>query len=97
MTKEEIVQLSTLARITLTEDEVETLQGEISSILEYVSQIDAVVDTGAVEKKVGPVHNVFREDEVTNKPEEHTETLMAEMPKTQGRFLKVPKILQNDD
>ena len=96
MTKEEIVRLSTLARITLREEEIESLQSEIGSILEYVSQIDAATD-GAPEKRVGAIHNVFREDIVTNEPNEHTEVLMDAMPETQGRFLKVKKILQNDD
>lgn len=97
MTKDEILQLSEMARITLTPEEIERLPGEISAILEYVSQIDAAVDSGAVQKKVGVVHNVFREDVVTNTPESHTAALMAEMPETKGRFLQVPKILQQND
>ena len=96
MTKEEILHLGELARIKLSDDEVEKLQGDITNILEYVSVVDDVVTDAALEKKVGAVHNVFREDEVTNDPGSYTDALLAEMPETKGRFLKVKKILNPD-
>lgn len=97
MTKEEILHLGTLARIKLTDAEVEQFQKEISDILGYVGTIDEVVSEGALEKKVGAVYNVFREDEVTNEPGQCTEDLLREMPETQGQYLKVKKILKQDD
>lgn len=93
MTKEEIQHLGTLARIKLTDAEVEKLSGEFSAILEYVSTINDVVKDGSLEKKVGPVFNVFREDEVSNEPGSYTEALLSEMPEKDGRYLKVKKIL----
>lgn len=96
MTKEEILHLGELARIRLTDDEVQKLQGDITNILEYVGVVNDVVTDAALEKKVGVVHNVFREDEITNEPGAYTQVLLAEMPETKGKFLKVKKILNPD-
>lgn len=97
MTKEEILHLGELARIRLSDEKVEKLQEEITNILEYVGVVDDVVTDAALEKKVGVVHNVFREDEITNEPGSYTDALLAEMPETQGKFLKVKKILNPEE
>lgn len=97
MTREEILHLGSLARIRMSETEADQLNTEINAILEYVSEIDALVDAAALQKQVGPVYNVFREDEVTNTPEEHTEALLEAMPERSGRFMRVQKILENKD
>lgn len=96
MNKEEILHLGTLSRIKLSDDEVEKLSGEITSILDYVSTIDEVVNEGALKKEVGAVFNVFREDEVTNQPGEYTEALLDEAPERDGQYVKVKKILKQD-
>lgn len=96
MTKEELLHLGELARIRLTDEEVAGLQTETAAILEYVGKINEVVKDGALEKKVGPVFNVFREDEVTIEPGTYTEALLAEMPETEKNMLKVKKILNPD-
>lgn len=93
---DDIMHLGTLARIKLGEGEVEKLREELSAILAYVSSIDEVVKDGAAKKKVGPVHNVFREDVVTNEPGMYTKALLAEMPERDGPYLKVKKILNPD-
>ena len=93
ITNEEIKHLGTLSRIKLTETEVDKLSQEIPDILDYVGAINEVVPEGKLEKKVGAVFNVFREDEVTNEPGAHTEDLLAEMPERDGQYMKVKKIL----
>jgi aspartyl-tRNA(Asn)/glutamyl-tRNA(Gln) amidotransferase subunit C len=97
MQKEEVMHLARLARIAITEDEATQFTTEIDAILSYVGDVQAVVGTDAVEPTVGPVHNVFREDVVTNQPNQYTDTLLAAMPETDGRFMKVKKILTQDD
>ena len=98
MTKEEILHLGTLARIKLTDVEAEKLNANIDDILAYVSMLDDIVaDYSALTKQVGPVHNVFREDEVTNEPSSHTADLVAEFPDKQGNHLRVKKILSTDE
>lgn len=98
MTRDEILHLGEMARIKLTDDEVEKFTTEIDGILGYVSTInDIVADYGELTKKVGLVHNVFREDEVTNQPGEYTEALTAAFPEKEGPYLKVKKILSQDN
>ncbi len=97
MNQEEIINLGKLARIELSETEIETLTKEMSAILEYVSVVkDIVGEEAVIGSAVGPRHNVFRKDEVTNQPDEYTETILAEMPATERRFMVVKKILNTD-
>ncbi|MCA9360541.1 Asp-tRNA(Asn)/Glu-tRNA(Gln) amidotransferase subunit GatC [Candidatus Nomurabacteria bacterium] len=98
MKREDIEHLSLLARIELTEEEKVSLEGELSSIVSYVSVVsDIVSDDVDTAPAVGAVHNVFRKDEVTNKADQYTKDILAEMPATDGRFLQVKKILQTEE
>lgn len=97
MTKEEIQHLAKLARIELTNAEIEKFTTEMSAILEYVSAVtDIVGDDALTAPQVGAKYNVFRKDEVTNEADEYTAALLAEMPQTQGRYMVVKKILNPD-
>ncbi len=96
MNKEEVLRLADLARIALREDEVVRFPEELDAILAYVGQVNEMVSIAEVRKEVGSVSNVFRADTITNTPDQYTAALLAEMPETEGRFLKVKKILNND-
>lgn len=94
MKKEDIAHLGTLARIELSEAELQKLEGELSSIVSYVSVIsDIASDAAEMTPKLGARHNVFKADEVTNQADGYTADLLAEMPATEGRYMKVKKIL----
>ena len=98
MKKEEIEHLASLARIKLQEGEVEKFEADLSSIVTYVSEVSELVAEDAdANPSIGPVHNVFRVDEVTNEADEYTNDVLAEMPATEGRYLEVKKILQTDE
>lgn len=97
MKREEIEHLARLARIELTEEELTSMESDLSSILEYVSAVSDIAGDGALEPTLTPRVNVFRKDVVTNEANQYTNDILAEMPDTQGRFLKVKKILQIDE
>jgi len=98
MKKADIEHLATLARIRLSEAELENFESELSSIMTYVSKVsDIVADDTVGEPALGSVHNVFRKDKVTNKPDQYSEAIMNEMPEKDGRYLQVKKILQTED
>lgn len=98
MKRADIEHLASLARIRLTEDEMERLPEELSSIVEYVSVVsDIAADETDAAPQVGVRHNVFRQDEVTNEPDQYTKDILAEMPETDGRYMVVKKILQTDE
>lgn len=94
--REEILHLGSLARIKLTEAEITSFKTTINDIIDYVSVIGDIVGDAAETKQAGAVRNVFRDDEITNQPDEYTNSLLKEMPDTEGKFMKVKKILSQD-
>lgn len=96
MKREDIAHLASLARIAVTEPELETLETELSSIMSYVSAVSDIAGDDAG-PQAGVRHNVFRKDEVTNGEDEYTADMIAQMPRSEGRFLKVKKILSIDE
>ena len=94
MKREDIAHLAILARIELSEQELQNLEGELSSIMSYVSVISQMAsDDADMTPVLGARHNIFRADEVTNEADEYTADLLAQMPRTEGRYMKVKKIL----
>ena len=92
MKREDIAHLATLARLELSEQELESFEGDLSSIMSYVSAISDIASEAEV-SEVGVRHNIFRADVVTNAADAYTADLLAQMPHTDGRYLKVKKIL----
>jgi aspartyl/glutamyl-tRNA(Asn/Gln) amidotransferase C subunit len=96
MEQKDIMHLANLARIKVTSEEAAALSCDIDAVLEYVSTINDITADTALTKKVGVRYNIFRQDVVSNKPGEYTESLLAEAPHTDGRHVKVKKIIQTD-
>ena len=91
ITKDDVYKLASLARIELSEGEVDSLAKDIDSILGYVSQVTET--TGDLEREVPKLRNVMRDDVVTHTPNQYTEKLLANAPSRDRDFLKVKKIL----
>lgn len=92
LSHEEVEKVSLLARLKLTEDEIETFRTQLSRVLEYVDILNEV-DTEDVEPMVHAVEiaNVFRGDEVQESlPRQRA---LANAPKTDGQCFLVPQIL----
>ena len=89
--REEVKHLAQLARIEISEDEVDSLTKEIDSILGYVGQVQNT--TSDVEKVVPKLRNVMRDDVVTRSPGQYTKDILANAPSTEGDYIKVKKIL----
>jgi len=94
MKQEDIAHLATLSRLELTKAELQNLEGELSSIMSYVSAISEMASSDAdMTPVLGARHNILRQDVVTNEVDEYTADLLAEMPHTEGRYMKVKKII----
>jgi aspartyl-tRNA(Asn)/glutamyl-tRNA(Gln) amidotransferase subunit C len=92
ISRDEVAHLASLARLALTEDELDSFAGQLDAILSHVSQIQAVDVTG-VDPTGNPLTdvNVFRADEV--QPCLTQEEALSQAPKAvDGRFA-VPRIL----
>ncbi|HUY18832.1 MAG TPA: Asp-tRNA(Asn)/Glu-tRNA(Gln) amidotransferase subunit GatC [Candidatus Binataceae bacterium] len=92
ITREQVIHVSELARIELTEAELQQLETDLSNILEYIDKLDQL-DTAAVEPtfQVGDPGTPWREDTVTNHPQ--PDAMLHNAPAREGRFFKVPKII----
>lgn len=92
ISRDEVARLARLARLALTDGELDSFSGQLDAILGYVSQIQAVDVTG-VEPTGNPLKdlNVTRPDRIV--PSLSQREALAEAPATaDGRFA-VPQIL----
>lgn len=81
-----------LARLELTEAEVDRMTGQLDAILSYVAKLDELdtVDV-AVTTHTQQVVNAFREDEV--RPSLPRESALANGPEHNNESFVVPKIV----
>ena len=96
MERSDITHLASLARIKLSEAEVDSLLAELPKIVEYVSVVDDIAAQDSSEPQPGARYNVLRPDEISNQPEEFTAAILEQMPATDERFMKVKKIISQD-
>ncbi|MFZ5449210.1 MAG: Asp-tRNA(Asn)/Glu-tRNA(Gln) amidotransferase subunit GatC [Thermodesulfobacteriota bacterium] len=92
LTREEVLHVATLARLSLEPGEVELFTRQLNDILAYVEKLQEL-DTRGVRPlaHVIPVFNVFREDAVTAGLER--EAALDNAPaKEEGAFL-VPRVI----
>jgi aspartyl-tRNA(Asn)/glutamyl-tRNA(Gln) amidotransferase subunit C len=92
ITRAEVVHVAQLARLALTDAEIEVLTGELAAILEHAALVSAL-DTDGVPPTAHPLPlvNVLRADEVrASLPRD--EVLDAAPAAEDGRF-RVPRIL----
>lgn len=93
LTREDVLKLARLARISLTDDEVGEFSGELSAILQYVEQLDSV-DTDGLKptNQVTGLTNVMRADKVIDYGYQPLD-LLKNVPQTQDRLLKVKRMI----
>lgn len=87
--------MAKLARIELTEKEKEKFTKELSSILDYVEQLNKV-DTSKIEgiSQVTGLKDVVRDDKSRIIKHESREKILKQAPKKKRDYFKVPKILE---
>jgi aspartyl-tRNA(Asn)/glutamyl-tRNA(Gln) amidotransferase subunit C len=91
-TKEDLDNLSALARITVAEEEKDKMLADMQAILGYVSEINEV--SGNVEPSRGNHYNIVREDVITHEPGSNTESVLREAPATEDGYVKVAQVLK---
>lgn len=93
LSREDILKLARLARLTVSDEEVESYRTELSEILKYVEQLQSVdVDGLEPTTQVTGLTNVMREDEVADygvTPDD----LLKIAPSTEGRHVKVKRMV----
>ncbi|MEM3028068.1 MAG: Asp-tRNA(Asn)/Glu-tRNA(Gln) amidotransferase subunit GatC [Candidatus Bathyarchaeia archaeon] len=88
--REEVKHLAWLARIKLSNKEIDAFAEQLSQILEYFRKIDEV-DTEGVEPTyhVLDLTNVFRKDEPRTFP---AEEVLRNVPEKRGGYVKAPRM-----
>lgn len=93
ISREDVEHVAALARLGLTDEEIDLMQGQLNRILEAVGQLQAV-DT----RSVGPtaqviaLENVMRDD--VARPSMQREAALGNAPQREGPMLRVPVILE---
>ncbi len=90
-----IDKVAELARLNLKTEEKSKLGKDLGAILDYVKKLEKL-ETRNIEptSHVLDLENVYRKDEV--KPSDAADKALAHAPHADGRFFKVPKIVQRD-
>jgi aspartyl-tRNA(Asn)/glutamyl-tRNA(Gln) amidotransferase subunit C len=95
ITRDEIAHLANLARIDLTDAELDHLAPQLSVILESVASISGVADENTPPTSHAlPLTNVFRADVVT--PGLTADEALSGAPEQEGQRFKVPRILGDE-
>lgn len=94
--RQQVEHVAKLARLKLTEEEMELFEGQLSAILEHANRVTAL-DTEGVEptSHAIPLRNVLRPDEVI--PPIGPEAALANAPFAEDGHFRVPRILEEED
>ena len=92
VTKEDVLRVARLARLTLDEQDAEAMTAHFTKVLAYIEKL-TVLPTDDIEPATHAVTVAaqLRADCVTNAPDQ---ALLQTAPAKDGTFFKVPKIIE---
>ena len=93
ISREQVERVAELARLGLSDEEIDLFQQQLSQVLVHMQALDAV-DTSAIPPtaQVIPLSSVMRDDVV--RPSLSVEDVLRNAPRREGDFLKVPPVLE---
>ena len=93
LSAEEVAKVALLARLRISPDELETFTGQLSSIVEFVAQLQELPTADVEPLAHGvEVRNVFRDD--VRGPSLPREAALANAPKRNPESFLVPAVLE---
>ena len=92
ITTADVAHVARLARLSLSDDELEQFTGQLAAVLAHAADVDAL-DTAGVEPTAHPLPlvNVLRPDVV--RPSVDRDEVLAQAPAAEAGRFRVPKIL----
>ena len=92
LTRADVEHVARLARLALTEEEVERFTGQLAAILEHAAEV-AALDTADVAPTAHPIplSNVLRPDEIRPGLPHHEVLAMA--PEAEDGYFRVPRMM----
>lgn len=93
ITKDDVKHIARLSRLYVTDEEMETFSNQLSSIIEYVEQLNSL-NTSDIEptSHIIPLKNVMRSDII--EPSLPAKNALKNAPNAVGAFYRVPKIIE---
>jgi aspartyl-tRNA(Asn)/glutamyl-tRNA(Gln) amidotransferase subunit C len=93
LSRDDVLKLAQLARLELTDEEVEEFSAELSEILQYVEQLGGV-DVKGLEPtlQVSGLTNVMREDEARDYGYK-TDELLKNVPEVKDQQIKARRMI----
>lgn len=96
LTRKEVADVAFLARLEMSEKELDMFTGQLSQILEYASMLDELdIENVEPTSHVIPMKNVFRED--IEKESYPIEKVLANAPEPHGNFFRVPRVIDEGE
>jgi len=94
--REQVLQIAKLARLHLEEEEIESYQNDLGSILSYVDKLQEINtdDVPEFAHALGRA-NVFREDVVEASDEDTRRRLVENFTEREGDLMKVQAVFSN--
>ncbi|MDD3715911.1 MAG: Asp-tRNA(Asn)/Glu-tRNA(Gln) amidotransferase subunit GatC [Candidatus Marinimicrobia bacterium] len=93
LSRKEVIYIAGLARLKLSEEEIERYTRQLSDILGYVEQLQELdVENVAPMSHVLDIVNVMREDKAL--PPLDREVVLANAAEHDGRHFKVPRVIK---
>jgi aspartyl-tRNA(Asn)/glutamyl-tRNA(Gln) amidotransferase subunit C len=94
ISRQDVEHVARLARLALSDAEIERMREQLSGILAYIDKLRAL-DTAGVEptSHAVPLVNVMREDE--NRPCLPQDEALANAPERSGQYFRVPRIIED--
>jgi aspartyl-tRNA(Asn)/glutamyl-tRNA(Gln) amidotransferase subunit C len=91
ISNDDVKNIAKLSYLKLNEEELQKMEKDFSSILEYVNKLSEL-DASKIEEtaNLSADKNVFREDDACG---QNNEALLKLMPHTKNNYLEVKKIL----
>jgi aspartyl-tRNA(Asn)/glutamyl-tRNA(Gln) amidotransferase subunit C len=95
ISRDDVVHVAKLARLELTEEELELFTPQLAAVLEHAADVEAL-DLADVPPTSHPypLRNVFRDDEV--RPSIDREEVLSQAPSVESSRFKVPAILGDE-
>ena len=89
-----VENVANLARLSLSDKEKESLAKEMNAIIDFANQLSELdTEDVPITAHVVPISNIFREDEVTNKPDR--DELLANAPTKADGYFTVPRVVES--
>jgi aspartyl-tRNA(Asn)/glutamyl-tRNA(Gln) amidotransferase subunit C len=94
ISRKDVEDVARLARLALSDEELERMRAELDAILAYIDKLSAL-DTSGVEptSHAVPLVNVMRDDEVRDSLPQAE--MLANAPDRVGDLFRVPRIIED--